>query len=45
MKNCWHKWDIYKEKKLICGGNNSHIRKTKICRKCGEKRIKEKIGM
>jgi hypothetical protein len=41
-KKCWHKWDKFKEVNLLYGGSIRHIRKTKVCRICGETRIKER---
>lgn len=41
-KKCWHAWDVYVHKELICGGIYTHTRKTKICRTCSERRIKER---
>lgn len=39
---CWHKWDIYKE--VRPASYLKYVVSTKkVCRKCGQIRIKEKI--
>lgn len=42
-KRCWHKWNVYKEVKLVCSGFYTHKRTTKICRICGEKKVRDKL--
>jgi hypothetical protein len=43
MKKCWHSWNKFVEKKIINHGLHTYTKKTKVCRKCGETRIKESV--
>lgn len=39
---CRHSWDVYADLTNL-GHGFFHKRKTKICRKCNERRVKEKV--
>lgn len=43
VKFCWHRWDVYVVQNIICDGQNTHVRVTKVCRECGKTKIKETV--
>lgn len=43
MKWCWHKWDKFVQKRFAVNNYDHIITKKKVCRKCGETRVKERL--
>jgi hypothetical protein len=37
----WHRWDVFRDLSRTENSYYTHIRLTKVCRKCGTKKIKE----